>query len=103
MNRYNAAKTLPATDNLKRRYSNVKYPSILPSSADIYVYTTLGDRYDTLAVNYYSDSTLWWIILRANPSQPTDSLHPIAGSQIRIPSPNRIPGIISEYENLNNY
>ncbi len=103
MNTYNAAKTLPATGDLKRRYSNVKYPSILPSSVDIYVYTTLGDRYDVLATNYYNDSTLWWIISRANPSQPTDTLHPIAGSQIRIPSPGRIAGILSEYKNINTY
>jgi hypothetical protein len=103
MNRYNVAKILPATGDLKRRFSNIKYPSIPPSSFDIYVYVTLGDRYDTIALNYYSDSTMWWVISRANPLQPTDSLYPIIGSQIRIPSPERIPEIVSNFKNLNNY
>jgi hypothetical protein len=103
MDRYSAAKILPAMGDLKRRFSNVKYPSISPSSLDIYVYTARGDRYDILALNYYSDSTLWWVISTANPNQPSDSLYPIIGSQIRIPAPQRIPSIISNYKNLNNY
>jgi hypothetical protein len=103
MDRYSAAKILPAMGDLKRRFSNVKYPSIPPSSLDIYVYTNKGDRYDILALNYYSDSTLWWVISTANPNQPSDSLYPIIGSQIRIPASQRIPSIISNYKNLNNY
>jgi len=103
MDRYSAAKILPAMGDLKRRFSNVKYPAILPSSLDIYVYTTRGDRYDILALNYYSDPTLWWVISTANPNQPSDSLYPIIGAQIRIPAPQRIPNIISNYKNLNNY
>jgi hypothetical protein len=65
------------------------------------MYVNQGDRYDTLAQTFYSDSTLWWIINRANPSQPSNSLFPIVGSQIRVPSNNRVPAIISQYENLN--
>lgn len=101
MDRYSAAKILPAMGDLKRRFSNVKYPTILPSSLDIYVYTARGDRYDILALNYYSDSTLWWVINRANSSQSPDSLYPTPGAQIRIPSPNRIPNILAEYNSIN--
>ena len=103
MDRYSAAKILPATVDLKRRFSNIKYPSIPPSSLDIYVYTTKNDRYDILALSYYNDSTLWWVISTANPNQPSDSFYPIVGSQIRIPAPQRIPNIVSNYKNLNNY
>lgn len=103
MNRYSAARILPATDEIKRRYSNIKYPSILPSSNDIYVLTSLGDRYDVLALNYYSDTSLWWVISKANSSQSTDSLYPTVGSQIRIPSPSRIPTILADFKNLNIY
>ena len=103
MNRYSAARILPATDEIKRRYSNIKYPSILPSSNDIYVLTSLGDRYDVLALNYYSDTSLWWVISKTNSSQSTDSLYPTVGSQIRIPSPSRIPTILADFKNLNIY
>ena len=33
---------------------------------DIYVATETGDRLDTLAYQYYNDSSLWWIIASAN-------------------------------------
>lgn len=103
MNRYNVAKVIKTPEDPRRRYTNVKYPLIPPSSLDIYVYTTQGDRYDILALNYYSDSTLWWVINRANSSQKNDTLYPTSGAQIRIPSPSRIPSIISEYNNINSF
>ncbi len=85
----------------QRRYTTVKYPEIILDFSDIYVYTTRGDRYDTLALTYYGDVSLWWVITRANPTQPTDSLIPNYGDQIRIPSPQRIPNILSQYDSLN--
>ena len=100
MNRYNVAQVIQTPENLKRRFTNIKYPAILTSPSDIYVYTTQGDRYDILALNYYNDSSLWWVINRANPNQPSDSLYPIIGTQLRIPSANRILSIISTYEDL---
>jgi hypothetical protein len=42
------------------------YPNIPLSDDDIYVATELGDRLDTLAFQFYKDSTLWWIIASAN-------------------------------------
>jgi hypothetical protein len=85
----------------KRRYINVKYPQITLDSQDIYVYTTQGDRYDSLALIFYKDSSLWWIINSANPSQDSASLYPAVGSQIRIPSPFRLSSILSQYDALN--
>jgi hypothetical protein len=102
MNRYSVAKVIKTFNDPIRRFTTVKYPSILPSSSDIYVYTTQGDRYDTLALTYYNDSSLWWIINRANSNQSSDSLYPSNGAQIRIPAPQRIPSIISEYSIINN-
>jgi len=101
MNRYNVAQIIQKPDNPIRRYTNIKYPSILRSSLDIYVYTTQGDRYDVLALNYYNDSSLWWVINRANPNQSSDSLYPNIGDQIRIPSPQRIPNILEDYSKIN--
>jgi hypothetical protein len=82
-------------------YKNVKYPEITLDFEDVYVYVTKGDRYDTLALTYYSDISLWWVISLANPSQGASSLIPSPGSQVRIPAPSRIANILSEYESLN--
>jgi hypothetical protein len=80
-------------------YATTRYPEIPRSFSDIYVYTTIGDRYDGLAQIYYGDSSLWWIISIANSSLSQNSLIPPVGSQIRIPSnPNPI---IADYEILN--
>lgn len=42
------------------------YPNIPLRDDDLYVATETGDRLDTLANDYYEDSTLWWIIAAAN-------------------------------------
>mgnify|MGYP003113261481 CR=1 FL=1 len=83
----------------KRFYVTVSYPEIPRSFDDIYIFTTVGDRYDTLAQEYYGDSSLWWIISKANGTLPQDSLTPPIGAQIRVPS-NPTP-ILAEYEMLN--
>lgn len=42
------------------------YPNIPFRDDDLYVATELGDRLDTLAYDFYDDSTYWWIIASAN-------------------------------------
>jgi hypothetical protein len=101
MARYSSIRVVSTTENLKRRYANLKYPEIAVDFSDIYVYTTRGDRYDLLAQSYYGDSSLWWIISRANPSQTPDSLLPNPGEQIRIPASFKVPIILSQYDALN--
>jgi hypothetical protein len=102
MARYSGIPVITTPTNPKRRYINVKYPEITRDFSDIYVYTTKGDRYDLLALSYYGDVQLWWIIARANTNNTTpDSLFPNIGEQIRIPGPSRIAFILGEYESLN--
>ena len=101
MARYTSTPVITTQDNPKRRFINVKYPDIPRDFSDTYVYTTQGDRYDMLAQTYYGNSSLWWIISRANPSQPSESIYPGIGAQIRIPSPSRISTILGTFENLN--
>ena len=72
--------------NGKRVYQTVRYPEIPLNENDIYVYTTQGDRYDVLALQYYTDSSLWWVIASANPNIGLNSLVIPEGVQIRIPS-----------------
>ena len=91
MARYSGIPVITTPNNSKRRYINVKYPEITRDFSDIYVYTTKGDRYDLLALSYYGDTQLWWIIARANTNNTIpDSLFPNIGEQIRIPGPSRI-------------
>ena len=73
-------------NNTVRYYATTKYPTIPLDINDIYVITTVGDRYDTLANTFYSDPQLWWIISIANGSLNQNSIVPPIGSQIRIPS-----------------
>jgi hypothetical protein len=102
MARYSTIPIISTPENPKRRYINVKYPEITRDFSDIYVYTTKGDRYDLLALSYYGDDSLWWIIAQANINNTTpDSLFPNVGEQIRIPGASRISTIVSEYESLN--
>jgi len=50
----------------KEVYQSKIYPNIELRDTDIYVATELGDRLDTLAFQFFGDSSLWWIIASAN-------------------------------------
>jgi len=106
MNRYQNIPQIKI-DN-KPVYQTVKYPEVPLSENDIYVYTTQGDRFDTLARQYYQDQSLWWIISIANTatagtSLPSDlhqdSLVIPEGMQIRIPA--NYPEVIISFNKLN--
>lgn len=84
MNRYENIKN-DKTESGKSFKKNVLYPNIPVSENDFYVIATVGDRYDTLAQQFYRDSTLWWIIASANNHQRA-SLVPTPGAQLRVPS-----------------
>lgn len=85
MNRYQNIPKIKINGNLV--YKTSRYPEIPLSPNDIYVYTTQGDRFDTLAQQYYKDSSLWWIISIANTNNFNQStLLPPPGIQLRIPA-----------------
>tara|TARA_B100000927_G_scaffold289680_1_gene286762 strand:+ start:1970 stop:2269 length:300 start_codon:yes stop_codon:yes gene_type:complete len=96
--RYSQIPTHKSTTG-KKMFKTVRYPEVPKSFDDVYVYTTEGDRFDTLAQQYYGDSSLWWIISITNENLTQNSLYPPVGSQIRIP-PNPVP-IIAAFEVLN--
>jgi hypothetical protein len=99
MNRYQYIKIEKNLETGVKQYRDSKYPSIPLSPTDIYVVTTIGDRYDLLANQYYGDSTLWWIISSANSLLPQNSIFISVGTQIRIPTD--INNILTSYNNLN--
>lgn len=50
----------------RRVYKSKIYPKIPLRDSDIYIVTQTGDRLDTLANQFYGDSSYHWIISTAN-------------------------------------
>ena len=85
----------------KEVYVTSRYPEVPLSENDIYVITTQGDRFDTLAQQFYKDSSLWWVISISNTDKLNQSTLIIPpGIQIRIPA--NYNAVISNF-NLINY
>jgi len=87
-------------DQGKEYITNPIYPTIPPSPDDFYVLASEGDRYDTLALDFYGDSKLWWIIASAN-IMTKASLAVEPGIQIRIPASKEQAIQLYEQVNLN--
>jgi LysM repeat protein len=71
-------------ENGKRVYRSKIYPNIPLKDSDIYVVTQTGDRLDSLASQFYSNSSYWWIIATANNIHDA-SLSVDDGTILRIP------------------
>jgi hypothetical protein len=82
----------------KRYYKNNIYPEIPIDASDVYIISSVGDRLDILANNFYGDPTLYWIISTAN-NLPGDSILPEPGTQLRIPV--NIQTTINIYNRIN--
>ena len=84
-----------------RYYRNIKYPQIPLSISDLYVVTTVGDRLDLLAKQFYNDIRLWWVIATANRDViRRDSYGLKPGLEIRIPA--NITNILEDFREINN-
>lgn len=83
MNRYELIKEYRTADGVRYKRNPI-YPDIPEHEDDFYVITTGGDRYDTLALQYYKDASLWWVIASAN-THSRFNLIPTPGVQLRIP------------------
>jgi len=57
-------KRLPIPE--RQAYTSTVYPKIERKAEDIFIETRIGDRFDTLAHEFYGDVTLYWIIAKAN-------------------------------------
>lgn len=64
---------------------NTLYPDVAVSENDYYVISTVGDRFDILANQFYNDVNLWWVIASANPHVRRDTMYIEPGLQLRIP------------------
>ena len=87
-------------NNIKQYYKAIKYPEIPLSPSDLYVVTTVGDRLDNLANQFYKDVDLWWVISTANPGIiRRDSFNLKPGLEIRIPT--SISAIKKQFATIN--
>jgi len=99
MNRYYNSTILTTQYTNRPYYKGKFYPNIPLSESDIYVITTVGDRLDSLAYTYYSDSTLWWVVSMANNNITKGTLYPPPGTQLRIPT--NIGSVLDLYNKFN--
>ena len=98
MYRYQSINTERVNGVGKTFYVNAVYPDIPVSNGDIYLITTIADRLDLMAQDYYGDSTLWWVIASAN-ALKSDTIYPPIGVQLRIPI--NIQTIITSFKQVN--
>jgi len=98
MNRYVDQPTTTGSMG-NQMYTTTKYQKIPLSFEDLYVYSTIGDRYDELALQYYNDSTLWWVVSMANDTLDQSSYFPPTGIQLRIPA--NLSGILANFKVIN--
>lgn len=83
ISRYYNNKTKKTTDG-RTVYKSIIYPNIPLRDDDVYVATETGDRLDTLALQFYNDASLWWIIAAANKIH-TAPIGFLDGTILRIP------------------
>jgi nucleoid-associated protein YgaU len=96
MNRYSYTK-VKKDKNGVRSLKITRYPEILVRDTDTFHFARDFERFDWLAHKYYDDSTLWWIIAKANGY--SHESRPKVGDKIRIP--RDINSILQELHRLN--
>tara|TARA_B100002019_G_scaffold283237_1_gene289449 strand:+ start:32 stop:391 length:360 start_codon:yes stop_codon:yes gene_type:complete len=80
-----------------RVYSTTFYPEIPIRDTDIFITSVFGQRLENLAYKYYGDTSLWWIISKANGIRGQMGLKP--GTLLRIPQD--VTRIIENFNNIN--
>ena len=81
-----------------RYRSTAEYPDVSEKDSDIYVITQYGDRLDTIAMDFYKNPHMWWIIAKANGIRGKIAL--TTNEPIRIPG--NIQTILENFQNINN-
>ena len=97
MSRYRFTGIKIDKDTGNRVLKSTLYPEIKINNGDRFVYPIDGDRLENLAYRYYGDSSLWWIIAKANGIRGKTALE--IGKVIRIPSD--IINTIEEFNSIN--
>ena len=72
------------TEDGKLIYSQTYYPIFGELDDDVYIMTTVTDRLDLIAYDFWGDSNLWWVVAIVNDLE-CDSFYPPIGTQLRVP------------------
>tara|TARA_A100001388_G_C28495305_1_gene369033 strand:+ start:259 stop:540 length:282 start_codon:yes stop_codon:yes gene_type:complete len=84
MNRYSKINRISIKE--ENRTGNALITSQLPdveeNNSDLLLIATAGDKCDSLAQQYYGDSSMWWFIASIN-NLKSNNIE--AGTQLRIP------------------
>ena len=98
MSRYRFTGIKIDKDTGNRVMKTTLYPEIRINNGDRFVYPIDGDRLESLAHRYYGDSTLWWIIAKANDIRDGSfALKP--DEKLRIPG--NVSQVISDLRSIN--
>ena len=98
MNRYSNAKTIKNERDISRKSTTI-YPNVpVDLKTDIYIRTTSSDRLDKLALHFYNDSTLWWIIGAVNGLGKGTIIVP-PNTRLRIPSQKQVEDLLLKTNN----
>jgi hypothetical protein len=99
MTRYDQNKNIRVRFDGKRYFGTRLYPNIDHRESDIIYITDETDFLDSLALKFYNDTSMWWIIALAN-NLGKGRLSIPPGTQLRIPVDINI--ILQKYNKLNN-
>ncbi len=65
--RYDNVKRIDiSTTDSRTRLGTTIYKEIPVRDTDLYILTQSGDRLDSIAQQFYGDSSMWWYIAKAN-------------------------------------
>ena len=97
MGRYSTT-SIMYDENGKRRYNTIILPNPEGNATDIFIQTTTPDRLDKLALVFYEDETMWWVIAQANGLGKGTYMVP-ADTRLRIPDITDIQQVIIDTNN----
>ena len=80
-----------------RTYKTTYYPDIPIHDRDQFIYPKFGERLDALAYRFYGDTSLWWVIAKANGLK--GKLYVPQDTEIRVPGD--ITKVLEDFNNLN--
>ena len=97
MSRYSTNQII-SDSNGKRRFNTIILPNPSGDSNDIFIQTTTPDRLDKLALIFYDDETMWWVIAQANGLGKGTYIVP-TDTRLRIPTIAGLQQVIIDTNN----
>jgi nucleoid-associated protein YgaU len=95
MSRYILANAQRDSFTEKRKLSTVIIPTPVKRTSDTFIQTVGTERLDKLALTFYGDATLWWVIASANALGKGSLMIP-SGLNLRIPDKLNIQEYINQ-------